>query len=352
MTTITTRTGKGSALTHQELDDNFSNLNSGKLETSGNISQTGNVAVTGQVSAATISATGNITGNYILGNGSQLTGITGGVTSAAGNNLNFQYNNSGAFAGVPNTAFYTGNGVIEIASAKFEAGAGPSSQITVPGTAGYVSVVGNVIAGNVNAGVITATGNIAGNYILGNGSQLTGVTGSATPGGSANSIQFNNGGALGGITDAFHYTANGITEISKVKFSSTAAGGGSGELFVPGTAGYVSVVGNVIAGNVTTVGQVSATGNITGDYFIGNGSQLTGLPATYSNANVSTFMAAFGSNTISTTGNITSGNIFTAGVVSATGNITGSYILGNGSQLTGITSTASDILNPFLLMGA
>ena len=413
MTTITTRTGKGSALTHQELDDNFSNLNSGKLETSGNVSQTGNVAVTGQVSAATISATGNVTGNYILGNGSQLTGITGGVTSAAGNNLNFQYNNSGAFAGVPNTYFYSGNGTIEIASAKFEAGAGPSSQITVPGTAGYVSVVGNVIAGNVNAGVITATGNIqagnvrtvglmsatgniSGNYFIGNGSQLTGITGgNATPGGSANSIQFNNGGVFGGISDSFHYTANGITEISKVRFSSTAAGGGSGELFVPGTVGYVSVVGNIIGGNISSAGQISAAGNVTAGYFVGNGSLLSNITGanvtgTVAMANIAnsvagsnvtgsvaqanvanTANAVAGANvsgqvanalvagtvytnaqpnitsvgtltSVSVTGNTTAGNILTGGTVSASGNITGNYILGNGSQLTGLAATYSN----------
>jgi hypothetical protein len=237
----------------------------------------GNIVTTGQVSA-----TGNITGNYFVGNGSQLTGITGGNATPAGTNLNFQYNNNGAFGGVPNTFFYTGNGTIEIASAKFEAGAGPSSQITVPGTAGYISLVGNVIAGNVNttglitatgnitggnittAGQITATGNITGNYILGNGSQLTGITGgNATPAGSANSIQFNNGGVFGGISDSFHYTGNGITEISKVRFSSTSAGGGSGELFVPGTVGYVSVVGNIIGGNISSAGVISAAGNIT-----------------------------------------------------------------------------------------
>jgi len=33
MSTITTRTGKGSALTHAELDDNFTNLNTDKVET-------------------------------------------------------------------------------------------------------------------------------------------------------------------------------------------------------------------------------------------------------------------------------------------------------------------------------
>jgi len=116
--------------------------------------------------------------------------------------------------------------------------------------------------------------------------------------------------------------------------------------------------GTVIAGNVTTTGLVSATGNVTGNFFIGNGSQLTGLPATYGNANVATFMADFGSNAISTTGNITSGNLVTAGlitatgnviagnvttagVVSATGNVTGNFFIGNGSQLTGIAAGGS-----------
>ena len=262
------------------------------------VSVTGNTNSGNILTGGTVSATGNITGNYILGNGSQLTGITAGG-SPAGTNLNFQYNNSGNFGGVPNTAFYSGNGVIEIASAKFEAGAGPSSQITVPGTAGYVSVTGNVIAGNVNAGVITATGNIAGNYFIGNGSQLANIA----AGGSANTLQFNNSGVFGGIPDSFHYTANGITEISKVKFSSTAAGGGSGELFVPGTAGYVSVVGNVIAGNVNTAGVITATGNITGS------------------------------------------NLLTVGQVSATGNVTGNFFVGNGSQLTGITAAAGGSAN-------
>ena len=68
----------------------------------------------------------------------------------------------------------------------------------------------------------------------------------------------------------------------------------------------------------TNIG-VSSIGNITAPYFIGNGSQLTGLPASYGNANVVTLLAGFGSNTVSTTGNISGG-----------------YLFGNGSQLTGL----------------
>jgi hypothetical protein len=125
------------------------------------------------------------------------------------------------------------------------------------------------------------------------------------------------------------------------------------------SAGTANVLVISSTGTVTT-GTASVTGNITGSYIFGNGSQLTGLPATYGNSNVATFMAAFGSNTISTTGSITSGNVTggnvltggivsatgnvdsgnlrTVGLVSATGNVTGNYFIGNGSQLTGISS--------------
>jgi hypothetical protein len=64
--------------------------------------------------------------------------------------------------------------------------------------------------------------------------------------------------------------------------------------------------------NLAALGSnpVSTTGNVTASYFFGNGSQLTGLPVQYGNANVVTLLAGFGSNTISTTGNISGGFIF------------------------------------------
>jgi hypothetical protein len=55
--------------------------------------------------------------------------------------------------------------------------------------------------------------------------------------------------------------------------------------------------------------NVTVTGNITGSYILGNGSQLTGLSATYGDSNVVTLLASFGSNSISTTGDITAGNV-------------------------------------------
>ena len=69
MANITTRTGKGSALTHSELDDNFTNLNTDKAELSG-ADFTGNVSVDGN-----ISVTGTVDGRDVATDGTKLDGI-------------------------------------------------------------------------------------------------------------------------------------------------------------------------------------------------------------------------------------------------------------------------------------
>jgi len=58
---------------------------------------------------------------------------------------------------------------------------------------------------------------------------------------------------------------------------------------------------NTTSKEVTYGNTISVAGNITGNYILGNGSQLTGLSATYSNANVASYLPTY-------TGNI-AGNI-------------------------------------------
>lgn len=117
----------------------------------------------------------------------------------------------------------------------------------------------------------------------------------------------------------------------------------------------VSVTGNVDGGNIRTVGVMSATGNITGNFILGNGSQLTGIDATQIVSGTSNLrVTASGGNiaasvggtsnvlviattgTVTTgissvTGNITGGNLLTGGLISATG----SLITGGDHSLTG-----------------
>ena len=71
---------------------------------------------------------------------------------------------------------------------------------------------------------------------------------------------------------------------------------------------------------------VDVTGNIDADYFIGNGSLLTGITSSYGNSNVTTLLSNLGSNAISTTGNITAGNIIAT-------------LNGSGSNVTSISAT-------------
>lgn len=73
------------------------------------------------------------------------------------------------------------------------------------------------------------------------------------------------------------------------------------------------------SGNLTSLNTISASGNISGNYFIGDGSQLTGISAgniigSYSNANVAAYLPTY------------------------TGNVTANYFIGNGSELTDVSA--------------
>jgi hypothetical protein len=190
-------------------------------------------------------------------------------------------------------------------------GTGNTAQWTF-GTAGTILNSGNLILQTPNGvpGVVTAITGSSGSWESNPRNNL------ATAGGTGTGLTVNvteTGGYASAIAIATPGTgySNGDS-ISVVSGSSDAS-------FT------ISVLANgwtfTTTGNLTLPGNVSAVGNITGNYILGNGSQLTGLPATYGNANVATFLAAYGSNTITTTGNITAGNII--GNISITGNVIG-----------------------------
>jgi hypothetical protein len=99
---------------------------------------------------------------------------------------------------------------------------------------------------------------------------------------------------------------------------------------------------------ITATGNVSATGNVTGNYFIGNGSQLTGLPESYGNANVGAYLPTYTGNLAG--GNLTIGNITVGSdtIVSANTTLTidpsttgagGTVVIAGNLQVTGTTTT-------------
>ena len=82
----------------------------------------------------------------------------------------------------------------------------------------------------------------------------------------------------------------------------------------------------VFANTGVYVSRLIATGNIsTANYVLGNGAFLSGLPATYSNANVADFLPVYSGNIaaayMSVSGNVVGGNILTLGNISAQGTI-------------------------------
>ena len=95
-----------------------------------------------------------------------------------------------------------------------------------------------------------------------------------------------------------------------------------------------NIILNIGTGNISTAGFVTVGSNVTASYFIGNGSQLTGLPASYGNANVAAYLPTYTGNLASLAGNVTT-----------TANVSGAYILGNGAFLTGIAGGGSNYSN-------
>lgn len=102
--------------------------------------------------------------------------------------------------------------------------------------------------------------------------------------------------------------------------------------------------GTFAIGNAATVGTtLSATGNVTGGNLLTGG--FVSVTGNVTSGNVNTVLVA--ATTLSATANVQAGNLRTTGLISAVGNIlsaaniSGSFILGNGSQLTGISAAVS-----------
>jgi hypothetical protein len=349
----------------------------------------GNISNANVITANVFSAAGNVTGSYILGNGALLTGIAGGITNISGNlsgNLTGNTYGANAFSFVTSTGIIsavgnitTANWVVASSGANIGGTVNAVSVSTtgnVTGgnlrsnglicavgniiygaanslTGGTISVVGNITGANiftsglVNGGVISANGNITGgnlrtaNTVSAGGNVISGnvqTSGLISAGGnitgnivSATGNIFSSGliCALGNIVGNANVNANNITVTSTLVTGAGAGGNITGANVI--TANIFSAAGNVIGNNVLVNGIISSAGNITagaGNFFIGNGSQLTGVVAT----GIGTLTS------LSVTGNIDTGNLRTVGLISAQGNVTANNFVGNGAQLANVLS--------------
>src|SRR6056300_614973 len=271
------------------------NVTAGNVITSGLVNATGNITGGNLITGGSVTATGDISGAAITGTGN-LSALN--ITSTGSANITaggFFVGDGGflsnvtAASNVAVTQIANGTSVVGISSS------GGNVEITSGGTLVFQTdgTTVDVIVPMTTAN-ITATGNISGTYILGDGSQLSNLATSNTiVNGTSNVFVANNAN-----------TTVGVAGSTVLTVASTGAE----------VTGIVSATGNVSGGNVTTAGQVQAD----------NVDATNGITA---------------GTTISATGNVSGGNITTGGDVDATGNITATSFAGSGALLSALNGS-------------
>jgi filamentous hemagglutinin len=96
----------------------------------------------------------------------------------------------------------------------------------------------------------------------------------------------------------------------------------------------LSVVGTISGSNVSLTGNLTAAGNVQGEYLIANTAVIANVQ--FDNITTGNITATGFANI---TGNVLGGNLITVGNVDATGNVAGNYFIGNGRFLSGIDTT-------------
>jgi len=178
--------------------------------------------------------------------------------------------------------------------------------LTVNGTSNLGPIGNIIITGGENGYFLQTDGEGRLTWApAGNG----GNSGNGVPGGANTQVQFNDQGNFGGDA-GFRYNKTGNI------------------LYVSGN---IETTNFTATGNIV-VSNIVASNNVTSNYFIGDGSQLTNVDATTAN-----FASYAGIVTEAAQPNITSLGTLTS--LSATGNITANYYFGNGALLTGIANS-------------
>ena len=285
----------------------------------------GNLRANNISATGSITAQGNITGAYIVGNGSQLTG----VIHALGNTF----------------STVSANGVSLVANTS-------STTLTLnPGN--NIVITGTALTNTAQVAVADAptfTGNVTANYFVGNGSRLTSLTGANVTGTVANAAQANYANIANSVSGS--NVSGSVAQANYANTANSVAGGNvTGQVanaLIAGTV-YTNAQPNITSVGILTVintsGNISATGNVTAAYHIGNGSllsSLTGANVTGTVANATYAVSAGTATTATTAGTVTTNaqpNITSVGIlssVSVTGVVTGGQFSGNGNTLSNI----------------
>jgi len=350
---------------------------------------------TGNILAGNANLGNTVIGNYFVGNGSLLTGLASKYndSNVAIYLPNYAGNLSAINANLGNSVvgnYFTGNlyGVANIATIAYSVdGANVNGQsgnalvsgtvytnaqpnITSVGTLSRVTVTANIISGNVyaNSGIIGA------NYFIGDGSNISNITGGNITSQVSNAL----------IAGTVYTNAQpNITSVGTLSGLSVTANITSGNASLGNliSANYISLNNSAnITGNITS-GNANLGNAVVANYFVGNlygtanianiglrtaWSNITGKPTTisgygitdsYADSNVSTYLGSGSTVTILTTGNITanvinstSANLGDISNLTITGGSAGQFITTDGTGNISFALVATEA--PFIRITA
>ena len=324
------------------------NVTGGNFITAGNVEATGNVSggnvvtggaviATGNASALNIISTGsgNITaGGFFIGDGGFISNVT-----VASNVAVTQIANGTSIVGIASSGGnveITSGGVLTLQTD------GTNVEFLVPLDFGSSNVVttGNVSGGNVLATAnVIATGNVSGTYILGDGSQLTGIDSAAISNGTSNVTVATNSDITMGVANS------PITIVSATGLATTGNVSATGNV----SGGNVIITGNVDANKISVTDTMVAGGTVTGSGLNTTGIITDGTMQIQTGSLTSVANIAAGGN-VTVTGNISGGNIVTGAEVIATGNVNGGNIIATAAvdavqvnQQIGVFTTLANI---------
>ena len=299
------------------------NASAGNISTGGVVTATGNVSGGNLTTGGVVAATGNVTGGNVYANSGTIGAslLTGTLTTAAQPNI--------TSVGTLTTATITTGNITTINSGLLQNG---NSNITLTAN-GNISLF---VTGNTTARMIaTATGvNVAGTL---------NATGNANVGnlGTGGLIVATGNVSGGNITTAGQLVSTVATGTAPLAVSSTT-------VVTNLNADLLDGLNSATANTASTIAARDSSGNLSANFFIGNGSQLTGITASQvsgianGNSNVN-IPAANGNVNISAVGNanilvVTGTGVNVAGTLNATGNANA----GNIGAATGIFTTAAN----------
>ncbi len=231
-------------------------------------------------------------GNIIMGEGETVNDLELGITST------------------PVNMTFLGGGTISSNGSTLHIGNGSSSDSVI--------LSGVTISSSVNfpSGI---TGSFQGTHtgtFIGNGSQITGVTATQSPGGGDKTVQFNDGNTDTSGNDNF--TFNKTTNVVKITGSLNVSGSSSADYFFGDGSGLTNIIGAFpFTGSAGVSGSIEVQGPVTASAFTGDGSGLTNITGVFP----------------------FTGSAGISGSLDVNGNVTANEFYGNGTNITGVTST-------------